>query len=76
MTKKRKASKITILRRIVRNHSFERIQGKSVDVQTANMLIKVYDNLKPKNQALFAAMDIKTMVGMGWEVLKRSKGKK
>ncbi len=76
MAKKRKKSKITILRRIVRDRQAEKVQGKMVDMQTANMLVTVYDHLKPKNQALFGALDIKTMVGMGWEVLKRSKKKK
>lgn len=40
-----------------------------VDVQTANLLVKVADALNPTNRAKFLAMDLGEMVDVAWKLV-------
>lgn len=45
-----------------------------VDVQTANAIVTVWDNLTPHNRVKMAAMSTARMGSIAWQVLSRTKG--
>ncbi len=49
-------------RRIIANHQYETIQGEMIDVQTANCLVTIHDNLKEQNQDKFSNMSIRQQI--------------
>lgn len=63
------------MRRIVRERQFEKIEGKRVDMQTAQMVITVYDGLSEKNKSMYSNLKLNEMVGLGWEIIRRAKKK-
>ena len=66
-------AKIKKLREIVREHQYKRISGKIVDVQTANMILQVYDNLPADKKKDYAKKSIPEMARTGWSILSKSK---
>lgn len=68
-TKKRAAgeSRIEIIRKIVERHQARTIDGRLIDVFTANMLKQVYDLLvSEESKAKFERMPLMTLVNFGW----------
>lgn len=63
--------KYDTLKEIVSGHSFLKVDGVDVDVQTANMLCSVLKNLKEENQKTFLAMPISKMATVGWKLIKK-----
>lgn len=71
MTPTFRAGAISALRRIVKNHQYETIDGVEVDAQTANAILTVHDNLSPDNQRKMAGMTITQMQRVAYQILKK-----
>lgn len=65
-------TRIGAIRAIVREHKAARIDGYIVDAFTAQMLVKVYEALSPKNREKFGKPRLDTLVDLGWRVVQRS----
>lgn len=62
-------SRIEKLRAIVEAKSFMEIEGVPVDMQSANVVVQVYDALKPENQAtLMNRATISGVIDIAWKV--------
>ena len=59
------------LRQIVAQHQNAKIQGVTVDAQTANILVQVMDALNPTNKQKFLNMPIKRMADFAWSMVKK-----
>ena len=66
----KKEKRIDIIRRIVKNHQYEKIDGMMVDATTAMMLDTVHDALKPAMQKKFDDIPLKKLVDFGWSMVK------
>lgn len=62
--------KMQAIRDIVLGHSYRVVDGSTLDVVTANMLITVYDALSVENKTKFASFSIPKMVSIGWKLVK------
>jgi len=65
-----KEKRIDIIRRILKEHQHEKIDGHEVDVTTANMLKTIHDALKPALQKKFDNIPFMKMVDFGWSMVK------
>lgn len=65
-----KEKRIDVLRRIIKEHQYEKIDGKVVDATTANMLVQVYEALRPDLQRKFDKIPLMKLVDFGWSVVK------
>ena len=76
-SKKKKSAlpMIDKMRKIVKEHQAVKIGGKMVDVQTANAIIQIHDNLKPERQKQFMAMPITKMSAVAWNILGKVSGR-
>ncbi len=63
-------SRIEKLRRIVSQHQADKVDGRMVDVQTANALVLVHDALSPENQAKFDKVPLPKLVDFAWKNVK------
>lgn len=61
-------NKIELMREIVEGHSYKEIEGTIVDVQTANLIIKVYEGLGESNRDHFASQSIVKMADISWKL--------
>ena len=59
---------INTLRRIVINRQFEEIDGRIIDIQTANLLVKIHDALDPDRQQKLMQLDIAQATNFAWKV--------
>ena len=64
---------IVVLKQIVKDHQYQKIDGMVVDATTANAILQVYDNLSPKNQKKYAKMSLKKMSDLAWTILNELK---
>lgn len=58
------------IRRIVKNHQYEKIEGQTIDATTANMLVQIMDNLNKQHKEKFITLPILQMVDLGWKLVK------
>ena len=65
-----KESSIDVAKRIVKNKQAEKIDGVLVDVQTANVILKVWDALNSSNRKKFEKLSIKRMADVAWKLMK------
>ncbi len=65
-------ARITALRQIKREHSARRVDGFTVDVQTASALCAVYDALKPENKERFGKPPLDRLVDFAWKHVRRA----
>lgn len=65
--------KIESLRKVVQRKQAARIGGSFVDMQTANAILIVFDNLGDKNRERYVKMTVKEMALTAWEILGRAK---
>ena len=63
-------TRIEQLRKIVNDHQYGKVDGHTVDVTTANMLVTVHDALSVENQAKFDNIDFLKLVNFGWKHVK------
>lgn len=61
--------KIDKFRAIVSRHAMQSIDGTLIDVQSANAVITVYDNISPEHQQKFIAMPAYRMATVAWKVV-------
>jgi hypothetical protein len=64
------SSKLGQLKRIVENFGHDEIEGVIVDVQTANIILKVYDALSETNKVKFINSPIEKMSSIAWSLVK------
>lgn len=62
-----KSKRMEIVKRILKNRQHEEIDGYIVDVQTANLLDKVYEALGSKGRSNFDRLPIKKLVDFAWK---------
>ena len=62
-------SRIDALRWVLEHHQCALVEGVAVDVQSANAIVTVYDNLSEKNKPKFLAMPIGKMGDVAWQVI-------
>lgn len=60
-------TRIEQLRKIVERHQYGKVDGHTVDVQTASMLVAVHDALNEDNQARFETISLMALVDFGWK---------
>ncbi|WP_405101509.1 hypothetical protein [Oceanobacillus sp. FSL H7-0719] len=60
--------KIELMREIVNGHSYKEIEGTIIDVQTANLIIKVYEGLRSELKDHFTSQSIIKMADISWKV--------
>lgn len=61
---------ITKLRNIVKDHQFAKVDGMTVDVTTASIVLQVFERLSEKNQKKMANLPIRKMISIAFSVLK------
>jgi hypothetical protein len=59
---------IAALRKIVRERQAAKVQGKTIDMSSANIVIQVYDALNSTNQKKMAGMKVGPMVNLAWKL--------
>lgn len=59
------------IKEIVEGESYAKIDGVTIDLTTANMLLQIADNLKEENQKKFLSLPIRKMVDVGWKLIKK-----
>lgn len=66
--------KISILRDIISQHQFQKVKSsghiQTVDAQTANIIVKVYDALNEVNKKKYASWPIHRMADFAWSHVK------
>jgi hypothetical protein len=68
--------KLKILKKIVENKQADEIDEMTVDMQTANIILKVYDALSPNNKPKYMATPIKKMADFAWKAVAKVEGSK
>jgi hypothetical protein len=61
--------KLGQLKRIVENFGHDEIEGVIVDVQTANIILKVYEALSETNKEKFINSPIEKMSSIAWSLV-------
>lgn len=61
--------KLSVLKEIVDQFGYQEIDGVIVDVQTANVILKVYNALSEENKAKFINTDIVKMSDIAWSLV-------
>jgi hypothetical protein len=64
-------TKIDQLRNIVSSHSFGEVEGVEIDVQTANAIVTIYDNLGDQNKVKYINSSIDKMADIAWKLLSK-----
>ena len=57
------------LRQIVADKQYAKVEGVSVDLTTANLLVQIIDSLSPKNKADFLGSPVGEMVSIAYKIL-------
>ena len=57
------------LRQIVADKQYAKVEGVSVDLTTANLLVQIIDSLSPKNKADFLGRPVGEMVSIAYKIL-------
>ena len=65
-----KESSIDVVKRIVKNKQAEKIDGVLVDMQTANLILKVWDAINTSNRKKFEKLSIKKMADVAWKLVR------
>lgn len=69
----RTASRIDTLRSIVQNGQHEEVDGMVVDLQTANLLVQIYDKGNDNTKNLVETAPLEKVVGAAWKLTSGSK---
>jgi len=72
VVKKKKKDTIRKVKDIIEKKQYAKIDGVSIDLQTANLISTVYDNLGESNQERYSKMPIKQMISIAMKL--REKG--
>ena len=64
---------IKIMERIVKNRQYEMINDVVVDMQTANMIMTIYNAVNKKNKKKFSKLSLNKMVAIGWKIIGANK---
>jgi hypothetical protein len=54
---------------IVKRKQYQKIDGVLVDVQTANVILKVWDALNSSNRKKFEKLPVKKMANVSWKLV-------
>jgi hypothetical protein len=66
-------AKIKKLRGIVFKNQYEKIGGSIIDVQTATLILQIYDNLPVHIRTKYAKKSIQEMGAIAWEIKGKTK---
>lgn len=66
--KEKRTAHFDAVKRIVRDHQYQKIGGVLVDVQTANLILKIHAKLSEKNKARFEKESIDRLVAFAQRV--------
>lgn len=61
--------KIFIMKEIARQQQWEEYLGFKVDMQTANVIVKVWESLNEENKRKFGSLAIDKMARLAWELV-------
>jgi len=61
---------IKILRNIIKDHQFAEADGVKIDVQTANAIITIYDQLK-KSKENYKKFHVSKMAEIAWSIIRK-----
>jgi len=61
------------MKRIVENRQYEMINDVAVDMQTANMIMTIYNAINKKNKKKFSKLSLNKMVVIGWKIIGANK---
>jgi hypothetical protein len=64
------ANNIDKIKDIVKRKQYKKIDGVMVDMQTANVIMKVWDALGSSNRSKFEKLPIKQMATVAWKLMK------
>jgi len=64
---------IKTMKRIVENRQYEMINDVAVDMQTANMIMTIYNAINKKNKKKFSKLSLNKMVVIGWKIIGANK---
>jgi hypothetical protein len=62
--------KIDDIRKIVKDKQAKKISGVLVDMQTANVMVQVFDAMKPESQSKAQTMPIERFAKFAWSAVK------
>jgi|TARA_R110000796_G_C14488852_1_gene427552 hypothetical protein len=57
------------LRQIVADKQYAKVEGVSVDLTTANLLVQILDSLSPANKENFLGRPVEEMVSIAYKIL-------
>lgn len=61
-------NKIDLMKEIVDGHSYKEIEGTIIDVQTASLIVKVYEGLRNELKDHFISQDVVKMADIAWKL--------
>lgn len=64
------SQRYVIAKRVVTNSQYEMLEGTLLDLQTANVMVLVYEAIKPENQAKFDRIPLMRLVEFCWKACK------
>jgi hypothetical protein len=70
-TKTSPKEKLEIIKRIVADHAYEKIDGTIIDATTANIILTVHDALGKANRVKFLGEPIERMADLAFKLTKR-----
>ena len=59
------------LKKIVDTSSMRKVDGRTIDLTTASMLVQIADKLNAENREKFLNLPIVKMIDVGWKLVKK-----
>ena len=71
--KEAKENPIDVARRVVKNSQAEKVGGVLVDMQTANLIVQIYDKVNSSNKKKMEKTPMKKLGALVWRVAKKAR---
>lgn len=65
---RKKTSRMDKLRKILKDKQYAKVDGVTVDLTTAGVLVQIYDKLSETNREKFASLPVHKMIALGWKL--------
>lgn len=65
--------RIRVLRAILTDRQAKKLSGVLVDIQTARVVLAVYEALKPEHRPIYATLPLRRMVDIAWRATTRTR---
>lgn len=69
LREKKSESGIEVARRIVKNGQYEKVKGVVIDGTTANLIMQIYDKVKPEIKKKMEQQDIVKLAHASWSIM-------